>query len=235
MIRAADLEVSIGQSQVLAGVSVSVAPGELVAVVGANGAGKTTLLRAISGLLGVSRGRVTFAGDEITAVPPHRRARAGLVHVPQGRQVIPKLTVQENLLIGFEQLAGTSRADRAASLEAEYQRFPALRQRRHVLAGALSGGEQQMLAVSRALMMHPKVLMLDEPSLGLAPRIVDRIFKTLRGLADAGMAVLLVEQAALGALRVADRGLVLRSGRIVMEGSGHALLADADLVRGFLG
>lgn len=235
MIHANGLQVSIGPSQVLNGVKVEVRRGELVAVVGANGAGKTTLLRALSGLLPLTAGEVHFDGKPINRLPAHFRARTGLVHVPQGRQVIPQLTVEENLLIGAEQPAGQARAERTRALEAEYERFPVLRERRNVPAGALSGGEQQMLAVSRGLMMCPKLLMLDEPSLGLAPRIVEHILRTLRKLADDGMAILLVEQAALGALKVADRGLVLRGGRIVLEGTGTDLLADPALVRSFLG
>jgi len=235
VIEANDLRVAIGASQVLHGVTLSVAPGQLVAVVGANGAGKTTLLRTLSGLVPAAAGDVRFDGRSINGMPAHQRSRAGLVHVPQGRQVIPQLTVEDNLLIGAEQLSATTGPGRAAALEAEYQRFPVLRERRHVPAGALSGGEQQMLAVSRGLMMRPKILMLDEPSLGLAPRIVEQILQTLRGLADAGIGVLLVEQAALAALKVADRGAVLQGGRIVLEGPSAELLADAALVKGFLG
>lgn len=235
MIQVNALHVSIGSVRVLHGVSVQVRKGELVAVVGANGAGKTTLLRTLSGLLPASSGEVNFAGRNVDVMPAHHRARAGLVHVPQGRQVIPHLTVEENLLIGAEQLSARSRAERLLDLEVEYERFAVLRARRHVLAGALSGGEQQMLAISRGLMMKPKLLMLDEPSLGLAPRIVELILNTLRTLADQGVAVLLVEQAALGALKVADRGLVLRGGQCVLEGSGEQLLKDPALVKGFLG
>ncbi|MEZ5631922.1 MAG: ABC transporter ATP-binding protein [Burkholderiaceae bacterium] len=235
MIDAKALHVSIGAIRVLYGVNLQVEAGELVAVVGANGAGKTTLLRALSGLLAASSGEVHFAGGRVDGMPAHHRARAGLVHVPQGRQVIPALTVEENLLIGAEQLTVMSRAQRLSGLAAEYERFPVLCERRDVLAGALSGGEQQMLAISRGLMMQPKLLMLDEPSLGLAPRIVEHILNALRTLADQGVAVLLVEQAALGALKIADRGLVLRGGHCVLEGSGEQLLKDPALVKGFLG
>lgn len=235
MIDACNLDVDIGASEVLHGVSVSVAAGELVAVVGANGAGKTTLLRALSGLLPAKSGIVRLMGESVDHWPAYRRAKAGLVHVPQGRQVIPHLTVRENLLIGAQQINGLTASERQRMLDAEFARFPVLGERSNLMAGALSGGEQQMLAVSRGLMMQPKVLMLDEPSLGLAPRIVKLILSTLRNLADQGMAVLLVEQAALGALKVADRGLVLRGGRVVLEGAGAELLADPTLVRSFLG
>ena len=235
MIEAQDLRVAIGANRVLHRVTLSVSPGQFVAVVGANGAGKTTLLRTLSGLVPAAAGDVRLDGCSIVGWPAHRRSRAGLVHVPQGRQVIPQLTVEDNLLIGAEQLPAARGHDLAAALEAEYQRFPVLRERRRVAAGALSGGEQQMLAVSRGLMMRPKILMLDEPSLGLAPRVVEQILRTLRGLADAGIGVLLVEQAALAALKMADRGAVLQGGRIVLEGRGAELLADAALVKGFLG
>lgn len=235
MIDARNLDVDIGASEVLHGVSVRVAAGELVAVVGANGAGKTTLLRALSGLLPAKSGMVRLKGESVDHWPAYRRAKAGLVHVPQGRQVIPHLSVRENLLIGAQQINGLSTSERQRMLEAEFARFPVLGDRSSLMAGALSGGEQQMLAVSRGLMMQPKVLMLDEPSLGLAPRIVKLILSTLRNLADQGMAVLLIEQAALGALKVADRGLVLRGGRVVLEGAGAELLADPTLVRSFLG
>lgn len=235
MIDACNLDVNIGASEVLHGVSVRVAAGELVAVVGANGAGKTTLLRALSGLLPAKSGMVRLMGESVDHWPAYRRAKAGLVHVPQGRQVIPHLSVRENLLIGAQQINGLTASERQRMLEAEFARFPVLGERFSLMAGALSGGEQQMLAVSRGLMMQPKVLMLDEPSLGLAPRIVKLILSTLRDLADQGMAVLLIEQAALGALKVADRGLVLRGGRVVLEGAGAELLADPTLVRSFLG
>lgn len=235
MIEISDLHVSIGAVQVLHGVAMRVAPGELVSVVGANGAGKTTLLRALSGLLPIQAGRIVLESQPIGGWAAFRRSQAGLVQVPQGRQVIPQLSVQDNLLVGAQQMPGLSRNDREQMLDTEFERFPALRERRYVMAGALSGGEQQMLAVSRALMMRPRVLMLDEPSLGLAPRIVELIFSTLRALATKGMAVLLVEQAAMGALKVSDRALVLRGGRIVLQGTGPELLADPSLVRSFLG
>ncbi|MBI3373387.1 MAG: ABC transporter ATP-binding protein [Betaproteobacteria bacterium] len=235
MIEARGIHVSIGGSLVLGGVSVSVAPGSLVAVIGANGAGKTTLLRTLSCLLPLGSGEIHFNGKRIDAMAPHLVARSGLVHVPQGRQVIPHLSVEENLLIGAQQLRGLTRSARAESLEREYLRFPVLRDRRRVFAGALSGGEQQMLAISRGLMMQPKLLMLDEPSLGLAPKVAKNILAVLRDLANGGVAVLLVEQAALSALTVADFALVMQGGRIVLEGSGSDLLTDPGLVKSFLG
>jgi branched-chain amino acid transport system ATP-binding protein len=212
-----------------------VAPGELVALVGANGAGKTTLLRAVSGLLPLKAGELRLDGRSLAGWPAWQRSRSGVIHVPQGRQVVPHLSVRENLLLGAQQIRTIVRREHEAMVQAEFERFPVLHERQAVAAGALSGGEQQMLAISRALMMRPRVLMLDEPSLGLAPRIVTLIMQALRGLADRGMAVLLVEQAAIAALRVADRGIVLRSGRVVLQGSGRDLLSDHELVRGFLG
>jgi branched-chain amino acid transport system ATP-binding protein len=235
MLSVSGLRVDIGASEVLHDVDLEVANGQLVAVVGANGAGKTTLLRAVSGLLPWRAGDVCLQGKSLGGLPAWRRTRDGVVHVPQGRQVVPQLSVLDNLLIGAQQLAHIDSDRHLEMLEAEFERFPALRQRRELAAGALSGGEQQMLAISRALMMRPRLLMLDEPSLGLAPRVVDLIMRTLRELADAGMAVLLVEQAAMAALSVADQGIVLRSGRIVLRGSGRELLGDRELVRGFLG
>jgi branched-chain amino acid transport system ATP-binding protein len=235
MLSVRELRAAIGTSEVLHDVSLEVGAGRLVALVGANGAGKTTLLRALSGLLPLTGGEVRLDGESVMGWPAWRRSRAGLVHVPQGRQVVPQLTVHDNLLVGAQQLARVERSRQLEMLEAEFTRFPALRQRQAVPAGALSGGEQQMLAISRALMMRPRLLMLDEPSLGLAPRIVDQIMRCLRGLADAGMSVLLVEQAAMAALAVADQGIVLRSGRVVLRGLGRELLGDRELVRGFLG
>jgi branched-chain amino acid transport system ATP-binding protein len=234
MLSIAGVRVAIAGNEVLHDVSLDVARGCLVALVGANGAGKTTLLRAVSGLLPLRGGDLRVDGRSVAGWPAWRRSRAGLVHVPQGRQVVPLLSVRDNLLLGTQQL-DIDRARQLEMLEAEFARFPALRERQHVPAGALSGGEQQMLAISRALMMRPSLLMLDEPSLGLAPRIVEAIMRTLRTLADGGMAVLLVEQAAMAALAVADEGVVLRGGRIVLRGTGRDLLGDRALVRGFLG
>jgi len=235
MIEARDIHVAIGGSRVLAGVSLSVASGSLLAVIGANGAGKTTLLRTLSCLHPLSDGEIHFNGKRIDGMAPHLVARSGLVHVPQGRQVIPQLSVEENLLIGAQQLQRQARSARAEALEREYLRFPVLRERRSVFAGALSGGEQQMLAISRGLMMQPKLLMLDEPSLGLAPKVAKSILAVLRALANTGVAVLLVEQAALSALTVADSALVIQGGKIVLEGSGSDLLTDPGLVKSFLG
>lgn len=223
----------IGPIEVVAGIDLRVRAGELVAVIGANGAGKTSLLRTISGLLPLASGSVSYLGRSIAGLPAHQLARSGLVHVPQGRQIIPALSVIDNLRIGAVQ-CGVERAEVEARVEREFQRFPVLRQRQHISGAALSGGEQQMLAVSRGLMMAPKVLLLDEPSLGLAPQVVHSILGTLRTLADDGLAVLLVEQAAFLALKYADRGVVLRNGKAILEGKAAELGADRALVEGYL-
>ena len=233
MIRAENLHVAIGASSVLRGVSVSVEPGELVAVIGANGAGKTSLLRSISGLLPLQSGEVTFNGLSTGGMPAHALARAGLIHVPQGRRIIPGLTVRENLLIGAEH-AGVSKDETARRLAAEFARFPVLEERAAVSAVALSGGEQQMLAVSRGLMMGPKALLLDEPSLGLAPLVVQHILRTLRALANEGLAVLLVEQAAMLALNQADRAVVLRNGESVLADRADVLRGNRALIDSYL-
>ena len=235
MIAARDLRVGFGQSEVLHGVNIEVKQGGVTALVGANGAGKTTLLRALSRLLPLRGGSISFNGEPIDRLEPHAVARKGLVHVPQGRMIIPNLTVEENLLIGAAHVEGLDSADRDAMREAEFRRFPVLKDRRHISGGSLSGGEQQMLAVSRALMMRPRMLMLDEPSLGLAPQIVAAIFAALRDLAASGMTVLLVEQAAFQALKIADYGYVLQNGRVVLSGDTPSLLADPRLVERYLG
>ena len=234
MIRVEDLSVRIGPVAVLTGVSLALSPGELLAVIGANGAGKTTLLRAISNTLPRAAGRIEYDGRETRDVPAHRLARAGLVHVPQGRQIVPNLSVRDNLLLGARPSEGATPTEIADRLETEFTRFPVLRERQSIPAGSLSGGEQQMLAVSRALMMRPKVLMLDEPSLGLAPQFVQLILRTLRALTESGVAVLLVEQMALAALRIADAGCVLRGGQVVLQGPADRLSRDRALVESYL-
>jgi branched-chain amino acid transport system ATP-binding protein len=223
----------IGVVTILKDVAVTVAAGELVLVLGANGAGKTTLLRTLSGLVAVRAGRITFDGRDITGVAPHRLAAAGLIHVPQGRQIIPSLTVEENLLIGVQHVPGVSKAELDRRMDAEYARFPVLFERRHIQGGSLSGGEQQMLAVSRGLMMGPKLFMLDEPSLGLAPQIIQRILLALAELSKTGMAVLMVEQKT-NALDIADRAYVLKNGAIVHHAPAVELRADPDLFRHYV-
>lgn len=235
MIEANRLTVDYGSVRILSDVSISADTGKLVAIIGANGAGKTTLLRTLSGLMPHSAGEVRLAGDPMGTLAPHLLARRGLVHVPQGRQIIANLSVRTNLRLGARNVEDLPAGEIAERIEREFDRFPILRERADLPGGSLSGGEQQMLALSRGLMMRPKVLMLDEPSLGLAPRVVQDILRTLRSLADEGLTILLVEQLARLALSVADYAYVLRSGKIVMDGAAPDLLASEELLHGYLG
>lgn len=235
MITVTSLHAGIGSIEILHDISLTVPAGRLVTVIGANGAGKTTLLRSVSNVLPPSSGAVTFDGAATAGVPAHILARRGLVHVPQGRQIVPMLSVRDNLLIGAARVEGHTPEEIEASLEREFERFPVLRERQEIPGGSLSGGEQQMLAVSRALMMKPKLLMLDEPSLGLAPQIVSAIFKTLRKLAEEGLAVLLVEQLALLALAVADDAYVLQRGRVALSGPAAEIRRNPAVVESYLG
>ena len=234
MIEVESLSAGFGPVQVLHDVSLAAPAGKLVALVGANGAGKTTLLRTISGLVRPISGSIRFDGKPTEGQAAHVLARSGLVHVPQGRQIVPTLTVRENLEIGAERVGGVAAEDLEAGIEREFERFPVLRARQGILGGNLSGGEQQMLAVSRGLMMRPKLLMLDEPSLGLAPQIVRLILDALRRLADEGLAVLLVEQLAMLALDVADDAYVLQRGRIVISGPASDVRGDRAVVESYL-
>lgn len=233
MIRLEKVSAGIGRIEILRGIDLEVNSGELVAVLGANGAGKTTLLRVVSGIVPVGSGTIRFDGKPIAGTAAHALARAGLVHVPQGRQIIPALSVAENLAIGALNLPGMTKAEIAAKLEVEYTRFPVLRARSAIPGGSLSGGEQQMLAISRALMMRPKVLMLDEPSLGLAPQLVHSIMMALADLSKSGIAILLVEQK-LAALDIADRAYVLKNGQIVHAGDAALLKNDAAILSHYL-
>jgi len=232
MLRVTALESRYGRIPALRGIDLRVEAGELVALVGANGAGKTTLLLAISGVQPVSAGRIEFCGEDVTAAPPEARVRRGMVQVPEGRQVFGPLSVEDNLRLGAYRRA---RADSAASLERVYAMFPDLAERRAQAAGTLSGGQQQMLAMGRALMARPRLLLLDEPSMGLAPRLVAGIFACIQALRDADMALLLVEQNARSALAIADRGYVLENGSIVLAGTGAELLADEGVRTAYLG
>lgn len=234
MIKLENVTAGFGSVQVLHGLSLSVEAGRLVAVVGANGAGKTTLLRTASNIVRLTGGTIFFDGHSTAGTEPHHLARTGLVHVPQGRQIIPTLSVRDNLLIGAQRIAGLSAEEIDAGLDREFERFPLLRERQDLPGGNLSGGEQQMLAVSRALMMKPKLLMLDEPSLGLAPQIVRLILDTLRRLAKDGLAILLVEQLAHLALEVADDAYILQRGRIVLSGPASKLRSDKTVIESYL-
>lgn len=233
MIELQQVCVRIGAQEVLKDINFKLGSGELLAVIGANGAGKTTLLRAISGLIALSTGKIHFDGRSITGMAAHTLARRGLVHVPQGRQIVPALSVEDNLKIGAVQ-AGLSRKEVDRRIALEYERFPVLKARKAISGASLSGGEQQMLALSRALLMSPRVLLLDEPSLGLAPQIVSMILNCLRALASEGMAVLLVEQAAFLALEIADRGIVLRNGEFVLHDQAKLLRKNKRLLESYL-
>jgi branched-chain amino acid transport system ATP-binding protein len=214
-------------------VSLEVRDREIVALVGANAAGKTTTIRVISGLLSPQRGRVLFAGDDLAQVAAHRRVDLGIVQVPEGRRLFPFMTVMENLLLGAH--PERARAERGRALEYVFGLFPILAERRDQLAGSLSGGEQQMCAIGRALMARPRLLMLDEPTLGLAPLLVRQIFETVRTINADGVTVLLVEQNVRQALTVAHRACVLESGRLVLDGPARDLLGDERLKRAYLG
>jgi branched-chain amino acid transport system ATP-binding protein len=221
-----------GRIEVLHGVSLEVAEGEIVTLVGSNGAGKTTLLRVISGIQPAAGGTIRFAGQRIDRFTAHRRVRCGIAQVPEGRQVFAPLTVDDNLRLG-----AVTRRDRevAASLDEIYATFPALAEKRRVAAGALSGGQQQMLAIGRALMARPRLVLLDEPSMGLAPRLVEQIFAIIGDFKRRGLTVLLVEQNAHAALAIADRGYVIETGLINISGTGRALLADERVRAAYLG
>jgi branched-chain amino acid transport system ATP-binding protein len=226
------LESRYGRIPALKGIELGVRAGELVALVGANGAGKTTLLRAISGVQPVASGWVRFEGADITRATPERRVRLGIAQVPEGRQVFGPLSVQDNLRLGAYARGG---AEAAESLARVYAMFPALAERRQAAAGTLSGGQQQMLAIGRALMARPRLLLLDEPSMGLAPRLVEEIFARIQALRAADTAIFLVDQNARAALTIADRGYVLETGRVVLSGSGAELLANESVQTAYLG
>jgi branched-chain amino acid transport system ATP-binding protein len=223
-----------GDVPVLGDVSLTVAADEIVAVVGANGAGKTTLLSTIAGLLACTAGRIRFDGEAIETLPAHSVVTRGLVMVPEGGRLFPFMTVLENLELGA--FNASARPSLRASLDEVLTHFPILAERRQQLAGSLSGGERQMCAIARAMMSQPKLLMLDEPSLGLSPQMVERVFELIVSLArEKGIAVLLVEQNVGDALGMASRGYVIERGRVVKSGAGEALLADADVQRAYLG
>jgi branched-chain amino acid transport system ATP-binding protein len=228
-----DVEVAYGDLPALRGVSVSVEAGETLSVVGANGAGKTTMLRAISGLLPPRAGQILLDGVRLDRLPSHAIVERGVVQVPEGRKIFPSLTVLENLELGS--YVSAAKARRRDGLEQVFGLFPRLQERRGQAAGTMSGGEQQMLAIGRALMARPRVLMLDEPSLGLAPIVVKEIFRVIGEINRLGTTVLLVEQNTRQALALSRRGYVLENGRVVLEGSGAELLGNAHVKRAYLG
>ena len=232
ILKVEDINVYYGSIHAIKGVSFEVNEGEIVTLIGANGAGKSTTLNTISGLLHSKTGSITFMGENLGKVPCHKIVSKGLALVPEGRRVFLQMTVQENLEMGaFTQGGKTMDAD----LERVYEQFPRLKERMKQVAGTLSGGEQQMLAMGRALMSHPKLLMLDEPSMGLAPILVEQIFDIIQELHKAGTTILLVEQNAQAALSVADRGYVLETGKVVTTGTGHELLESPAIKKAYLG
>ena len=232
MLTIKGLRSGYGKLEVLHDIGIDILQGQIVSLIGANGAGKTTLLKTISGLLRPTRGSIEFEGESIVRRPPHTIVELGISHVPEGRAILKRMTVIDNLRMG----AYVRRDSAIASdIDNVFERFPALSERRLQIAGTLSGGEQQMLAIGRALVARPRLLLLDEPSLGLAPKIVTRIFLILRELKNEGKTILLVEQNARQALQVADHGYVMERGRIVIRGSGQQLLDMPDVQRTYLG
>jgi branched-chain amino acid transport system ATP-binding protein len=232
MLELADVAVAYGQRRALDGVSLTVAEGEIVTLLGANGSGKSTTLRAISGLVRPHRGRIVYGGQDITRADADAIVAAGIGHVPEGREIFPDFSVRENLLVGAHTVP---RADVAPRLQAAWALFPTLRERQAQRAGTLSGGEQQMLAIARALMTRPRLLLLDEPSLGLAPRLTAEIFRVVQRINATGVTVLLVEQNARRALAVAARGYVLETGRVAAAGTSAALAGDPRIRAAYLG
>ena len=232
MLTVENLASRYGRIEVLHGVSLNVQDGEIVTLVGSNGAGKTTLLKAISGVQPVSGGSIRFDNQDINGLQAHRRVSCGIAQVPEGRQVFAPLSVEDNLELGaFTRADGHIKDD----LDSVYQTFPTLAEKRRVMAGALSGGQQQMLAIGRALMARPRLMLLDEPSMGLAPVLVEQIFSIIKGLKARGLTILLVEQNANAALGLADRGYVIETGRIVMSGRGGEILKDPRVRSAYLG
>lgn len=233
MLTIKDLEVYYGVIQAIKGVSFEVNQGEVIALIGANGAGKTTILHTITGLISPKKGSVLFEGNELTKMPAHKIVSLGMAHVPEGRRVFADLSVYENLRMGA--YTRKDKGEIEATLEKVYDRFPRLKERRNQMAGTLSGGEQQMLAMGRALMSKPKILLMDEPSMGLSPIMVNEIFSIIQEVSDSGTTVLLVEQNAKKALAIADRGYVLETGKIVLEGKASDLLNDNSIKKAYLG
>ncbi len=233
MLRLEGVSAGYGRIAALAEVSLEVREGELVSLIGANGAGKSTTLRTISGLLKPTTGRITLDGQAIGGLPPREILARGIAHCPEGRRVFPHLSVRENLAMGA--LLRRDRAGIAGDLEAMYARFPRLRERSGQAAGTLSGGEQQMLAIARALMSRPRLIMFDEPSLGLAPSLVEQVFAIVRDIRATGTTVLMVEQNAMAALQLCDRAYLLETGHVLRTGTGAELLASPDVRDAYLG
>ena len=233
MLEIKDLKVSYGMIQAIKGISFEVNKGEVIALIGANGAGKTTILHTITGLLNADSGSVTYEGKDITRMPGHKIVSMGIAHVPEGRRVFANMTVLQNLKLGA--YTRKDKAEIAETLEMVYTRFPRLKERKNQLAGTLSGGEQQMLAMGRALMFHPQIILMDEPSMGLSPIFVNEIFDIIEEVSKSGTTVLLVEQNAKKALSIADRAYVLETGNIVLEGKASELLDNDSIRKAYLG
>ena len=233
MLEVNDLQVYYGMIHAIKGVSFHVNEGEIIALIGANGAGKTTILHTITGLIAPKGGQVVFEGKDITKTPAHKIVELGMAHVPEGRRVFAQLSVYQNLKMGAYTRSDKNEIEE--SLEMVYKRFPRLEERKNQMAGTLSGGEQQMLAMGRALMSKPRIILMDEPSMGLSPILVNEIFDIIQALNEAGTTVLLVEQNAKKALAIADRAYVLETGRIVQSGDADALMHDESIQKAYLG
>ena len=233
MLEIKDLEVYYGMIQAIKGVSFDVNEGEVIALIGANGAGKTTILHTITGLINAQKGSVWFEGKDITKVPAHKIVSMGMAHVPEGRRVFANLTVLQNLKMGA--YTRKDKTEIEQTLDSIYKRFPRLMERQNQLAGTFSGGEQQMLAMGRALMSHPKIMLMDEPSMGLSPIFVNEIFDIIKSVSASGTTVLLVEQNAKKALSIADRAYVLETGKIVLSGKASDLLNNDSIKKAYLG
>ncbi len=233
MLHIENLQVYYGAINAIKGISFDVEQGEIIALIGANGAGKTTILHTISGLVPAKSGSITFNGTELTKTPAHKIVSMGMAHVPEGRRIFQELTVYENLMLGA--FTRKDKAEIENTLEEVFKRFPRLEERRTQIAGTLSGGEQQMLAMGRALMSHPSIILMDEPSMGLSPLYVSEIFDIIQSVNESGTTVLLVEQNAKKALSVANRAYVLETGKIVLSGDAHELMNNDSVKKAYLG
>lgn len=233
MLQVTDLKVNYGVIQAIKGVSFEVNEGEVIALIGANGAGKTTILHTVTGLIAPKYGKIEFEGKDITKMPAHKIVTLGMAHVPEGRRVFADLSVYENLLMGA--FTRKDKDEISQTLEMVYKRFPRLKERKNQVAGTLSGGEQQMLAMGRALMSHPKIILMDEPSMGLSPLFVNEIFDIIKEVSASGTTVLLVEQNAKKALSIADRAYVLETGKIVLDAAADVLMNDPSIKKAYLG
>ena len=233
LLELSNIDAGYGDLKVLFDVSIKVKKGECIALVGSNGAGKTSLLRVVSGFLPINAGSVTFEGKDLLKLPAYERAELGIAHIPQGRGILGQLSVMDNLILGGYNKNVKKR--RMENIEKAFEMFPKLKQRQNQIAGSLSGGEQQMLAIARSLIMEPKLLMMDEPSLGLAPIVVEEVFEIIKGISQTGMSVLIIEQNLVAALSIATRGYVIETGKVVIKGTSEELLNNEDIKKSYLG